>query len=131
MGGVMHLGVERVWRRLGLELTAVPFRGAGQMLPVFLGGDITFYGGSLTGAMPALLAGTAKCPMLTTPAGLFRRTRIVGSIARTNRRAKRMLPGHSRGDAMVPELTSGHQQYDCGSYCARCSIAKNGSFSLP
>jgi tripartite-type tricarboxylate transporter receptor subunit TctC len=69
MGGVMHLGVERVWRRLGLELTAVPFQGAGQTLPAFLGGHITFYGGSLTGAVPALRAGTAKCLMLTTPDG--------------------------------------------------------------
>jgi tripartite-type tricarboxylate transporter receptor subunit TctC len=69
MGGVMHLGVERVWRRLGLDLTAVPFQGAGQTLPAFLGGHITFYGGSLTGAVPALRAGTAKCLMLTTAEG--------------------------------------------------------------
>jgi tripartite-type tricarboxylate transporter receptor subunit TctC len=69
MGGVMHLGVERIWRRLGLEMTAVPFQGAGQTLPAFLGGHITFYGGSLTGAVPALRAGTAKCLMVTTPDG--------------------------------------------------------------
>lgn len=69
MGGVMHLGVERVWQRLGLEMTAVPFQGAGQTLPAFLGGHINFYGGSLTGAVPALRAGTAKCLMLTTPEG--------------------------------------------------------------
>lgn len=69
MGGVMHLGVERVWQRLGLEMTAVPFQGAGQTLPAFLGGHISFYGGSLTGAVPALRAGTAKCLMLTTPEG--------------------------------------------------------------
>lgn len=69
MGGVMHLGVERIWRRLGLEMTAVPFQGAGQTLPAFLGGHISFYGGSLTGAVPALRAGTAKCLMLTTPDG--------------------------------------------------------------
>jgi tripartite-type tricarboxylate transporter receptor subunit TctC len=66
MGGVMHLGVERIWRHLGLDLTAVPFQGAGQTLPSFLGGHITFYGGSLTGAMPAVRGGTAKCLMLTT-----------------------------------------------------------------
>ncbi|WP_207538141.1 tripartite tricarboxylate transporter substrate binding protein [Sabulicella rubraurantiaca] len=66
MGGVMHLGVERIWRHLGLDLTAVPFQGAGQTLPAFLGRHITFYGGSLTGAMPAVRADTAKCLMLTT-----------------------------------------------------------------
>jgi tripartite-type tricarboxylate transporter receptor subunit TctC len=69
MGGVMHLGVERVWRRLGLDLTAVPFQGAGQTLPAFLGGHITFYGGSLSGAVPALRADRAKCLMLTTADG--------------------------------------------------------------
>jgi tripartite-type tricarboxylate transporter receptor subunit TctC len=67
MGGVMHLAVERVWRHLGLELTAVPFQGAGQTLPAFLGGHITFFGGSLTGALPAVRAGTARCLMMTTP----------------------------------------------------------------
>ncbi|HEY4250251.1 MAG TPA: tripartite tricarboxylate transporter substrate binding protein [Roseomonas sp.] len=69
MGGVMHLGVERVWRQLGLDLTAVPFQGAGQTLPAFLGGHITFYGGSLTGVVSALQAGTARCLMLTTAEG--------------------------------------------------------------
>ena len=67
MGGVMHLGVERVWRQLGLDMTAVPFQGAGQTLPALLGGHITFYGGSVTGAMPALRANTTKCLMVTTP----------------------------------------------------------------
>jgi len=69
LGGVMHLGVERVLRRLGLEMTTVPFQGAGQTLPAFLGGHITFYGGSVVGAMPAIRANTAKCLMLTTAEG--------------------------------------------------------------
>ncbi|CAH0161317.1 hypothetical protein ROS9278_00968 [Roseomonas sp. CECT 9278] len=73
MGGVMHLGVQRVWQRLGLDLTAVPFQGAGQTLPAFLGGHITFYGGSLTGAVPALRGDRAKCLMLTTAEGSPRR----------------------------------------------------------
>lgn len=67
LGGVMHLAVERIWRRLDLKLTAVPFQGAGQTLPAFLGGHITFFGGSLTGALPAVRAGTGRCLMLTTP----------------------------------------------------------------
>jgi len=69
LGGVMHLGVERVLRRLNLEMTTVPFQGAGQTLPAFLGGHITFFGGSLVGAMPAVRAGTARCLMLTTAGG--------------------------------------------------------------
>lgn len=69
LGGVMHLGVERILRRLDLHMTTVPFQGAGQTLPAFLGGHITFFGGSLVGAMPAVRAGTARCYFLTTVGG--------------------------------------------------------------
>ena len=69
LGGVMHLGVERILRRLDLQMTTVPFQGAGQTLPAFLGGHITFFGGSLVGAMPAVRAGTARCYFLTTVGG--------------------------------------------------------------
>jgi tripartite-type tricarboxylate transporter receptor subunit TctC len=69
LGGVMHLGVERILRQLGLQMQTVPFQGAGQTLPAFLGGHITFFGGSLVGAMPAVRAGTARCYFLTTVGG--------------------------------------------------------------
>ena len=69
LGGAMHLGVERILRRLQLDMTTVPFQGAGQTLPSFLGGHITFYGGSVVGVINAARAGTAKCLMLTTPEG--------------------------------------------------------------
>jgi tripartite-type tricarboxylate transporter receptor subunit TctC len=62
----MHLGVERILRRLGLDMTTVPFQGAGQTLPAFLGGHITFYGGSVVGVLNAARAGLAKCLFLTT-----------------------------------------------------------------
>lgn len=69
LGGAMHLGVEGLLRRLELKMQTVPFQGAGQTLPAFLGRHITFYGGSLVGAMSAARAGTAKCLLLTTPTG--------------------------------------------------------------
>jgi len=69
LGGVMHLGVERILRRLNLDMTTVPFQGAGQTLPAFLGGHITFYGGSIVGAMPAIRANSARCLLLTTREG--------------------------------------------------------------
>lgn len=69
LGGVMHLGVERILRRLGLEMTTVPFQGAGQTLPAFLGGHITFYGGSIVGAMPAIRNASTRCLLLTTREG--------------------------------------------------------------
>jgi tripartite-type tricarboxylate transporter receptor subunit TctC len=66
LGGAMHLGVERILRRLNMQMTTVPFQGAGQTLPAFLGGHITFYGGSVVGVIGAARAGQAKCLMLTT-----------------------------------------------------------------
>ncbi len=49
-----------------MQMTTVPFQGAGQTLPAFLGGHITFYGGSVVGVIGAARAGQAKCLMLTT-----------------------------------------------------------------
>jgi putative tricarboxylic transport membrane protein len=69
LGGAMHLGVERILRRLGLEMQTVPFQGAGQTMPAFLGRHITFYGGSVVGAMSAVRVGQAKCLLLTTAEG--------------------------------------------------------------
>ena len=66
LGGTMHLGVERILSRLGLQMTTVPFQGAGQTLPAFLGGHITFYGGSVVGVINAARAGQARCLLLTT-----------------------------------------------------------------
>ncbi len=66
LGGAMHLGVERILRTLNLQMTTVPFQGAGQTLPAFLGRHITFYGGSVVGVMSAARADHAKCLMLTT-----------------------------------------------------------------
>lgn len=66
LGGTLHLGVERVLRRLGLEMLTVPFQGAAQTMPAFLGGHITFYGGSVVSAMTAARAGSANCLLLTT-----------------------------------------------------------------
>ncbi len=66
LGGTMHLGVQRILTRLGLDMTTVPFQGAGQTLPAFLGGHITFYGGSVVGVINAARAGQARCLLLTT-----------------------------------------------------------------
>ena len=69
LGGTMHLGVARVLQSLGLDMTTVPFQGAGQTLPAFLGGHITFYGGSVVGVIGAARAGQARCLLLTTAEG--------------------------------------------------------------
>jgi tripartite-type tricarboxylate transporter receptor subunit TctC len=69
MGGTMHLGVQRILDTLGLQMQAVPFQGAGQTLPAFLGGHITFFGGSVPGVISAARAGRARCLLLTTAEG--------------------------------------------------------------
>lgn len=65
VGGNMHLAAERVFRRLGVEATMVPFQGAAQTLTAFTGGHIDLYGGSIAVAMPAIRDGRARCLILT------------------------------------------------------------------
>jgi tripartite-type tricarboxylate transporter receptor subunit TctC len=65
VGGNMHLAAERVFRRLGVEGTMIPFQGAAQTLTSFSGGHIRLYGGSIAVAMPAIRDGRARCLILT------------------------------------------------------------------
>lgn len=68
VGGTMQLGAERLFRKLDLKVRAVPFGGAGETARNFLGGHITFYGGSLPPILPHVAAGKAKCLLLTSAA---------------------------------------------------------------
>jgi tripartite-type tricarboxylate transporter receptor subunit TctC len=65
VGGNMHLAAERVFRRLGVELTMVPFQGAAQTLTSFLSGQIDLYGGSIAVVMATAKEGRARCLLLT------------------------------------------------------------------
>jgi tripartite-type tricarboxylate transporter receptor subunit TctC len=47
----------------------VPFGGAGETAKNFLGGHVTFYGGSVPPIMPHIKAGKAKALLLTSAAG--------------------------------------------------------------
>lgn len=69
VGGTMQLAAERVFARLGAKVRPVPFGGAGETARNFLGGHVTFYGGSLPPILPHVAAGKAKCLMLTSAAG--------------------------------------------------------------
>lgn len=68
VGGTMQLGAERLFRKLDLKVRAVPFGGAGETARNFLGGHVTFYGGSLPPILPHVAAGKAKCLLLTSSA---------------------------------------------------------------
>jgi tripartite-type tricarboxylate transporter receptor subunit TctC len=68
VGGTMHLAAERMFRRLGMQLQAIPFQGASQTLTAFTGGHIDLYGGSVAVVMATARAGNARCLLLTSAA---------------------------------------------------------------
>ena len=68
VGGTMHLAAERMFRRLGMQLQAIPFQGAAQTLTAFTGGHIDLYGGSVAVVMATARAGNARCLLLTSAA---------------------------------------------------------------
>lgn len=61
VGGKMQLASERVFRRVGVTVRAVPFGGGGETMRNLLGGHVDFYTGSVTVAMPHITAGKVKC----------------------------------------------------------------------
>lgn len=68
VGGMLHLGAERIFAALGLTLRAVPFAGANDTARNFIGGHITFYAGGIASILPQVKAGRAKCLLLTSGA---------------------------------------------------------------
>lgn len=68
VGGMLHLGAERVLAALGLSVRAVPFAGATETARNFMGGHITFYAGGITSILQQSKAGKAKCLLLTSAA---------------------------------------------------------------
>lgn len=68
LGGMLHLGAERIFRSLGLSVRAVPFAGANETARNFAGGHITFYAGGIASIQPFAKAGKAKCLLLTSAA---------------------------------------------------------------
>jgi tripartite-type tricarboxylate transporter receptor subunit TctC len=65
VGGTMQLAAERIFQKSGVKVRAVPFSGAAETARNFLGGHVTFYGGSLPPILPHAQAGKAKCLLLT------------------------------------------------------------------
>lgn len=65
VGGTMQLAAERIFAKLDVKVRPVPFGGAGETARNFLGGHVTFYGGSLPPILPHAAAGKAKCLLLT------------------------------------------------------------------
>jgi tripartite-type tricarboxylate transporter receptor subunit TctC len=68
VGGTMQLAGERIFKALGVKVRPVPFGGAGETAKNFLGGHVTFYGGSIPPIMPHIKAGKAKALLLTSAA---------------------------------------------------------------
>jgi len=68
IGGMLHLGAERIFKALGLSVRAVAFSGASDTARNFMGGHITFYAGGIASILPQFKAGKAKCLLLTSAA---------------------------------------------------------------
>lgn len=68
IGGMLHLGAERMFKALGLSVRAVPFAGAADTARNFSGGHITFYAGGIASIVAQAKAGKAKCLLLTSAA---------------------------------------------------------------
>lgn len=64
-GGTMQLAAERLFRKLGARVQAVPFAGAGEVARNFADGFIDIYGGSITPILSQVRDGKAKCFLLT------------------------------------------------------------------
>jgi tripartite-type tricarboxylate transporter receptor subunit TctC len=64
-GGIMQLAAERLFKKLGARVQAVPFSGAGEVARNFADGFIDIYGGSITPILPYVRDGKAKCFLLT------------------------------------------------------------------
>ena len=69
IGGTMQLAAERVFKKIGVRVRAIPFGGAGETAKNFLGGHVDFYGGSLPPIIPHVAADKAKCLLLTSAQG--------------------------------------------------------------
>ena len=65
LGGSLHLGLERIFKVLGVRVQAVPFSGATVTVSNFLGGHISIYAGGIASILPHMKAGRAKCLLLT------------------------------------------------------------------
>ncbi|MEK7438232.1 MAG: tripartite tricarboxylate transporter substrate binding protein [Pseudomonadota bacterium] len=65
VGGTMQLASERIFAKVGAKVRQVPFKGAGDTAKNFLGGHIDIYGGSIPPIQQHVMAGKAKCPLLT------------------------------------------------------------------
>jgi tripartite-type tricarboxylate transporter receptor subunit TctC len=60
-----HLAGEFFKNRAGIEMTHVPFNGAGPANQALLGGQVDLVSGALPGAHPHILAGTLTCLAVT------------------------------------------------------------------
>jgi tripartite-type tricarboxylate transporter receptor subunit TctC len=68
VGGILHLGAERIFKSLGLKLRAIPFPGASETARNFAGGHINIYAGGIASIQGMAEAGKAKCLLLTSAA---------------------------------------------------------------
>lgn len=65
MGGILHLGIERILRTAGARIRPVSFVGAVDTARSFLAEQVDIYGGSISAILPHMREKRARCLMLT------------------------------------------------------------------
>ncbi len=66
IGSIHHIAMESLKAELGLDIVHVPYKGVGQSVPAFRGGDISLLISALTAASPLVKSGHAKLLAVTT-----------------------------------------------------------------
>lgn len=67
VGSIPHVYLEAITREFGIQLTHVPYKGAGQAFPAIVAGEIHVTYGGLGFSIPHIKSGKLK-PLATTPA---------------------------------------------------------------
>ena len=70
VGSIHHLAAELLMRRAGIEMTHVPYKGASQILPDLISGQVPIALVSSGPAIPQVKAGRIRAIALTSPARL-------------------------------------------------------------
>ncbi len=65
IGSIHHITMESLKAELGLDIVHVPYKGVGQSVPAFRGGEISLLISALTGASPLVKSGHAKLLAVT------------------------------------------------------------------
>jgi tripartite-type tricarboxylate transporter receptor subunit TctC len=65
IGSIHHISMESLKHDLGVDITHVPYKGSGQSVPAFMGGDVQMIASAWPALHPAVTSGKAKVIAVT------------------------------------------------------------------